>query len=501
MNNLAAIILAAGEGKRLKSKTPKVAHEILGKPIVRWVLDAARDAGIGKIVTVVGHQSETVIPIVSGLSEVVVQPKQLGTADAVKCAMESDALSGFDGNVVILSGDCPLIKPSTIKGLAEVCEDRHAGVVVLTMHLDDPTGYGRIIRDGSLQSEDMAGGGSGEGAVNETDTAGGSCNKAESVCRIVEQKDADEAQARIRECNSGFYCFNARELRDSLESIGSDNAQNEFYLTDALEIISRSGHIALAQESTDVTECLGINSRRQLADATAIMQQRINNALMDNGVTMISPELVWCDADVEIANDVTIYPNVFLKGHVSIGEDSVILPQTTIADSSVGRECMIGPNARVSDSTVASGCTIDESVVYESTLDDMASCGPRAYLRPGTHLCRGAKAGTHVEIKKSTVGAGSKVPHLSYIGDTTIGENVNVGAGSITCNYDGKKKNETHIGDGSFIGSDTMLVAPVSIGSNAVIGAGSTITKDIPDDSLAVARAREKIYPDWNLRH
>lgn len=499
MNDVAAVVLAAGAGTRMRSKLPKVAHEVLGKPLVEWVLDAASSAGIERVVTVVGHGREVVQPLVEGASSVVVQQEQLGTAHAVKCAMDSDALSRFDGSVVILSGDCPLISADTIAALAARRQAADAGAVVLTMRLDDPFGYGRIVREGFDLAASDADGRVAPALGHATDMP---CGADEAIIeRIVEQRDATEAEASICECNSGFYCFDAAALRGALSQIGNSNAQGEFYLTDALELIRRSGRLTLALECADPTECLGVNSRRQLAEAISVKQRQINNALMDEGVTMIDPSSVWCGPDVHIGRDAVIHPNVTLLGSVEVGEDAEILPLTMIKDSKVGDGCTIGPNTRIYDAVIGDGCTIDETCAHEARIDDGAQSGPRAYLRPGAHLCEGAKAGTHVEIKNSTIGKGSKVPHLSYIGDATLGEGVNIGAGSITCNYDGKHKHPTHIGDGVFVGSDTMMVAPVNIGSGALIGAGSVITRDVPDGSLAVARSREKIMEGWVSRH
>ena len=392
----AAIVLAAGAGTRMKSKKPKVAHEVLGQPLVRWVVNAAKEAGASRIVGVVGHCREQVEPLFGGDAEIVVQEQQRGTADAVaSCA---DALADFDGSLVVLSGDCPLITPDTISALVRMREERDAAVVVLTMQMDNPFGYGRIIRD-----------------------------EAGEVARIVEQKDATPEEAAVTECNSGFYCFDARALFDALTKVSDDNAQGEFYLTDVLAICREAGRPVVALVADDATECLGVNSRIQLAEATRVMQRRINERHMAAGVTMWAPDLVWIGPDVEIDPDVEILPNVTLMGATRIGEDSVI-----------------GPDTRLTDTQVGCGCTVDETVAIEARIDDGATCGPRAYLRPGAHLCEGAKAGTHVEIKKSTVGKGSKVPHLSYIGDATIGEGVNIGAGSITCNYDGEKKLADH---------------------------------------------------------
>lgn len=447
--NAAAIVLAAGAGTRMKSKKPKVAHELLGKPLVRWVVDAARRAGIERIVTVVGHGREQVEPLVEADTQVVAQAEQRGTADAV--AVCADALSGATGSVVVLSGDCPYIQPTTIRALIEEREAANAAAVVLTMSPENPFGYGRIIRD---EKGDLA--------------------------RIVEQKDATPEEAAVTECNSGIYCFDVEALFAALSKVGSDNAQGEFYLTDVIEISRAAGRAVRALPVADEAECLGVNSRGQLAALTREVQRRINDRLMAEGVTMTDPSLVWVGPDATVERDVEILPMTMLLGSTSVGEDSVI-----------------GPNTRLTDTVVGRGCVVDETVAIEARIDDGATCGPRAYLRPGAHLCEGAKAGTHVEIKKSTVGKGSKVPHLSYVGDATIGEGCNLGAGTITCNYDGRQKFKTVIGDNVFIGSDTMLVAPVELGSGCVVGAGSVVTKDVSADALAVGRARQTEIDGW----
>ena len=447
----AAIVLAAGAGTRMKSKKPKVAHEVLGKPLVRWVVDAAHAAGVSQVATVVGHAREQVIPLVEG------DTRGSGAGSAERHGRRGAGLRRCVRRFrwlafVVLTGDCPLIKPETIARLAaQFATKANAAVVVLTMKLDDPTGYGRIIRDEAGQVE-----------------------------RIVEQKDATPEQAAVNECNSGFYCFDARALFDALAQVSNDNAQGEFYLTDVLEICRNAGRPVLALATDDATECLGVNSRIQLAQVTKVMQRRINERHMAAGVTMVDPDQVWIGPDVEIERDVELLPQVMLMGATRVGEDSVI-----------------GPNTRLTDTCVGRGCTIEETVAIEVQIDDAATAGPRAYLRPGTHLCEGAKAGTHVEIKKSTIGRGSKVPHLSYIGDTTMGEGVNIGAGSITCNYDGKKKWPTTIGDNAFIGSDTMMVAPVTIGAGSIIGAGSCITKEVQPDALALTRPEQREVPGW----
>lgn len=449
----AAIVLAAGKGTRMKSKKPKVAHDILGKPLVRWVVDAAAGADIDPIVCVVGHQREQVEALLSEDVVVVEQKALAGTADAVMSAKEP--LEGFEGSVVVLSGDCPLIRSETIAELIAVRERAQAACTVLTMEPPDPFGYGRIVRAADGQVE-----------------------------RIVEQKDATLEEAALTECNAGLYCFDARSLFAALGQVDANNAQGELYLTDVIGIFRAQGARVEAVAASEALECLGVNSRVQLAEATAAMAARIARHHMDNGVTMMDPTSVWIGPDVRIEPDVELLPNVMLLGETVVGEDSVI-----------------GPNTRLTDTQVGRGCTVEETVAQRAVLEDGATAGPRAYLRPGAHLCEGAKAGTHVEIKKSTVGPRSKVPHLSYIGDATIGADVNVGAGSITCNYDGQKKHPTVIGDGAFIGSDTMMVAPVTIGENAVIAAGSCITHDVAADALGVARARQTEIDDWARKH
>ena len=443
-----ALILAAGAGTRMKSSKPKVAHEILGKPLVRWVVDAAHSAGIDSVVSIVGHGRDQVEPLLSDTT-MVVQEEQLGTAHAVLVARE--ALAGKSGSLVVLTGDSPLVRPSTIEDLVRTREENNAAVVVLTMEASDPFGYGRIVRD--------------------------------DVVEIVEQKDCTPEQAAITECNSGFYCFDIELLFSALEEVSTDNAQGEYYLTDVLGIARKRGQRVLAFKAEDPTECLGVNSRIQLAQATRILQQRINEAHMAAGVTMMDPSTTWIGPDVSIEQDVELLPMTFLLGATSIATGSVIGPSTRLTDVVVGKDCVV-----------------EETVGIETTMEQGVTCGPRAYLRPGTYLCEHAKAGTHVEIKKSTIGPGSKVPHLSYIGDATLGSNVNIGAGSITCNYDGEKKWPTTIGDNCFVGSDVMMVAPVNLGENSLIGAGSVITKDVSAGALGLGRARQTEIEHWNER-
>jgi bifunctional UDP-N-acetylglucosamine pyrophosphorylase/glucosamine-1-phosphate N-acetyltransferase len=435
----------------MKSRKPKVAHEMLGKPLVRWVIDAARAAGASEVLTVVGHEREQVLPLVAD-PVTVVQEERMGTGHALLCALPHICEKK---PIAVLCGDTPLLQPSTIAALVQLQQESGAAACVLTCELANPTGYGRIIRD-----------------------------EAGDVLRIVEEKDATAEQREVREVNSGVYCFEAPALVRVLDRLGNGIAQGEYYLTDVIELLRAEGRRVLAQRTADANELLGINDRVQLSRASHIAQRRINEQHMLAGVTMLDPAAVWIGPDVEIARDVELLPQVMLTGNTTVGED-----------------CVIGPNSRIHNSEIGACCIIEESIIEGCTLDCGVSCGPRAYLRPGTVMMAGSKAGTHVEIKNSTVGPGSKVPHLSYMGDATLGADVNVGAGSITCNYDGFAKHPTIIGDRVFVGSDTMFVAPVRIGSDAVTGAGSVITRDVPANALAIERTDQRVVEDWSKRH
>ena len=445
-----ALILAAGEGTRMKSDKPKVAHEVLGVPMIRYVVDAARSAGCERIVVVTGHRAEAVEPLVEDAT-CVRQYQQLGTGHAV--AMAREALAGVTGSLVILSGDTPLMSAETIAGLVAMRESAGAAVTVLTTRMPDPTGYGRIVRD-----------------------------RDGAVAAIVEEKDATPDQRRIDEVNTGTYCFDAAVLFAHLDRLGTSNAQGEYYLTDMIELLNSEGLIVSASSTDDPLETLGVNTRGQLAEAGKVLQRRINTRLMLEGVSMTDPDLVWVGPDVTVARDVELLPMTTLLGATRIGRGAVV-----------------GPNTRVIDSLIGENALVDSSVVIGTEVGPGASVGPVSYLRPGTVLEAGSKAGACVEIKNSRIGEGSKVPHLSYIGDATIGRDVNVGAGSITCNYDGVAKHRTEIDDEAFIGSDTMLVAPVRIGKGAVTGAGSAISDDVPDDALAVERSDMRVLPGWAL--
>ena len=447
----AAIVLAAGEGTRMRSSVPKVAHEVLGVPLVRYVIDAVRGTGADRIITVVGHGADAVTGLISD-TESVIQESRLGTGDAVRAA--AGALRDFDGPVIVVAGDVPLLRSETFSALLDAWKSADGGCALLTAHIPDPTGYGRIVRD-----------------------------DAGLVTGIVEQRDLEPGQLGIGECNVGTYCFDAIELFETLARITPVNAQGEYYLTDVVALLREAGRPVTAVVLDDVDESHGVNTRVQLAAVSRIMQRRINERHMLAGVTMIDPGLVWVGPGVVLGRDVVLEPMTQLSGATTVGDGA-----------------HIGPSTRVFDSTIGAGATVEQSVVREARIGERAKVGPNSFLRPGTVLAVEARVGSFVEVKNSTIGEGSKVPHLSYMGDATIGDGVNVGAGSITCNYDGHVKHPTVIGDGAFIGSDTMLIAPVEIGAGAVTGAGSAISKDVPAGALGIERTAQRNVEGWGDR-
>ena len=437
-----AIVLAAGDGKRLKSRLPKVLHPAAGRPLLGHVLAALESLPLGRRVVVVSPRRDQIAAALddAGLSdgfELVVQEVPRGTADAVRVALEGAGISG--GTVLVTPGDTPLLKPETLSALLDAHAAAGAGATVLTADMPDATGYGRVIR------------GAGD-----------------AIERIVEHRDATEEELGVREINAGVYAFDLALLRDALASIGSDNAQGEQYLGDVLGPIAASGRPVLAFKA-DHEEVPGVNSRAQLAEAAAALRRRACLHWMEQGVTIVDPSTTFVDASVTIEPDATIHPFTFLEGATRVGP---------------GAE--IGPQTRVVDSTIEEGATVTFSVVRGSSIGPGASVGPYASLRPGTRLESGARAGTFVEVKSSTIGEDSKANHLAYLGDAEIGRGVNVGAGTITCNWDGRDKHKTLIEDEAYIGSDTMLVAPVRIGKRAATGAGSVVKGEVPDEALAV---------------
>jgi len=441
-----AVILAAGQGKRMRSEIPKVLHRLAGRTLVEHVLTATREAGIEKNIIVIGHGAEAVRNTLGEDYKYVLQEPQLGTGHALAQAREA---AGKTATVVVLCGDVPLIRPATLTRLLQHHYQARAVVTVLTSEVNDPTGYGRILR--------------GEHG---------------RVKGIIEERDAVPQEKLIQEINTGTYCFSASFLWPALARLRPDNDQGEYYLTDVVALACQQGLAVQALATDDPEETLGVNDQVQLARARTILRQRINKRLMLAGVTIIDPENTYIDATVSIGPDTIIYPGTLLEG------------QTTIAAN-----CRIGPGTIIRDSRVGPGSNVMHTVAMESSLGPSCQVGPFAYLRPGTVLEDDVKVGDFVEIKASHIGPGSKVPHLTYLGDTTVGAGVNIGAGTITCNYDGQKKWKTIIEDGAFIGSNANLVAPVKVGSRSMVGAGSTITEDVPAGTLALARERQINLP------
>lgn len=436
----------------MNSRLPKVMHKVAGQPMVMHVVQAAREAGIKRIVLVVGHGRELLMETLSpaGL-EFVVQEEQLGTGHAL---MQAEGLAGHDDTVVVLCGDTPLLRGDTVKRLLEHHHLKQGVATVMSARVSDPTGYGRIVRDASGRLE-----------------------------RIVEEKDASPQIKSITEINSGMYCFQASHVFTALKRIQPINAQGEYYLTDVLPVLRGEGlpvEVLLHRNEEDI---YGINDRIQLAYAEKVLRWRKNHRLMAGGVTIIDPD------------------STFIDSQVSIGQDTVIYPYTMIEGASViGENCVIGPSTHIVDADIRNNVVIEKSTLLQCQVDNDCNIGPYAYLRPQTVLKKGVKVGDFVEIKKSVIGENSKVPHLSYVGDARVGTRVNIGAGTITCNYDGKNKYETIIEDGVFIGSNTNLVAPVKVGKGATTGAGSTITKEVPDYALGVERAKQKNIDGWAKR-
>lgn len=449
MSDLVAVILAAGKGTRMKSSLPKVLHKAAGKPMLGHVLEAAGEAGAKRSIVVVGFGGEAVEAAIGTAAEFVVQERQLGTGHAV--LQTADLLQAEKGTVLVLCGDTPLLTGKLLKKLVDEHRKAAAKATVLTAVMPDATGYGRVIR-------------TPEGAV----------------AKIVEHKDATEEERGVREVNSGIYCFEAPELFAALKDVGNDNAQGEYYLPDVLEILRNKGEKVWAVAADDYEETLGVNSRAQLAKAEKILRRRKNEALMEAGVTLMDPDSTFVDADVVVGRDTVLYPFTWLEGKTNIGEG-----------------CEIGPSVRLQDAQIGAGVTAHFCYAHECEIEDGATLGPYVHIRPDTKLSRDVKVGNFVEVKNSNIGEGTKLPHLSYIGDADIGAHVNMGCGTITVNYDGKKKFRTKVGDDAFVGCNSNLVAPVAVGDGAYVGAGSTITKDIPQGDLAIARAHQKNISGW----
>jgi bifunctional UDP-N-acetylglucosamine pyrophosphorylase/glucosamine-1-phosphate N-acetyltransferase len=450
MSDLLAVILAAGKGTRMRSALPKVLHRVGGKPMVQHVLDAAGAAGAKKGVVVIGFGAESVREALGTQTEFVVQAEQLGTGHAVQ--QTAALLKNYTGTVMILCGDTPLLQSATLAGLFAAHKQTGASATVLTAHMPDPTGYGRVIRDDSGR-----------------------------VVKIVEHKDATEEERKVNEVNTGIYCFERPALFEALAAVNCANQQGEYYLTDVIGILAAKQAKVWAVAAGNYEETLGVNSRLQLAGAEKILRRRKLEELMDSGVTIMDPDSTFIDAAVQIGADTVIYPFTWIEGD----------------DTRIGRNCLIGPNTRIQNTRIGHHVTLHFSYTHDCEIQDGAVVGPYVHLRPQTVLTEGVKVGNFVEVKNSVVGQGSKIPHLSYIGDTDIGAGVNIGSGTITVNYDGKVKHRTTIEDHAFIGCNSNLVAPVTVGSGAYVAAGSTITKNVPPDSLGVARARQSNIEEW----
>lgn len=444
MSNIFAIILAAGQGTRMKSKLYKVLHPVCGKPMVEHVIDHIGSLEVERVVTVVYYGAELVKETLGDKSEYVLQAEQLGTAHAVQQA--EPILGSLEGTTLVVCGDTPLIRPETMQALFAHHEANHAKATILTAVAENPTGYGRIIRDAAGQ-----------------------------VAQIVEQKDASAEQQLVKEINTGTYCFDNKALFAALKQVKNDNAQGEYYLPDVIEILQKQGEVVAAYVTENFDETLGVNDRFALSQAEELMRARINERHMRNGVTIINPATTHISADAVIGSDSVLLPGVIIEGQTVIGED-----------------CKIGPNSHIVNSQIGNNTTIHSSVVLDSQVGNETAVGPFAHLRPQSTLGDHVKIGNFVEVKKSKLGDDTKVSHLSYIGDAEIGSNVNIGCGSITVNYDGKNKFKTTIEDDVFVGCNSNLVALMTLKKGSFIAAGSTITKEVPEDALAIGRARQE---------
>ncbi|HJH07517.1 MAG TPA: bifunctional UDP-N-acetylglucosamine diphosphorylase/glucosamine-1-phosphate N-acetyltransferase GlmU [Fusobacterium ulcerans] len=445
---LKTLILAAGKGTRMKSELPKVIHEVNGIPMISKIIKVLEVLKPEENILILGHKKEEVLKVVGEDADYVVQTEQLGTGHAVLQA--KDKLKDYDGDVMVLCGDTPLLREETLEELYKFHRDTDSVTTILTSIYDNPFGYGRIVKENGL------------------------------VKAIVEEKEADAEIKKIKEVNAGVYCFKGRELFDALSKITNNNEKGEYYLTDVIGIQVGEGKKVQSFVLNDNIEILGVNSKVELAQASKVLRDRKNIDLMEKGAILIDPSAVYAEEDVVVGRDTVIYPGAILQGKTVIGENCQILGTTRIIDSTLGNDIKV-----------------ESSVIEESILEDGVTMGPFAHLRPKSHLKEKVHVGNFVEVKKSTLEKGVKAGHLTYLGDVQIGEDTNIGAGTITCNYDGKNKFKTVIGKNSFIGSDSMLVAPVIIGENALVGAGSVITKDVPDNSLAVSRSKQIIKNDW----
>ncbi|GAC1440111.1 MAG: bifunctional UDP-N-acetylglucosamine diphosphorylase/glucosamine-1-phosphate N-acetyltransferase GlmU [Mycobacteriales bacterium] len=452
----AVVVLAAGEGTRMRSATAKVLHELGGRSMLGHVVAAARALDPQHLIVVVGHARDQVTAALTGLdpaATTVVQAEQNGTGHAVRIALEG--LDHLDGTVVVVPGDAPLLTTATVRSMLTRHTDSGAATTVLTAVLADATGYGRVVRDD-----------------------GG------NVAAIVEHQDADDRTRTIREINTSVYAFSAGPLREALGRLGTDNAQGEEYLTDVVALHRAAGLTVAAHVTAQPAEAMGVNDRAQLAEAARVLRERINTAHMLAGVAILDPATTWIDADVVIEPDATLLPNTQLKGTTVVRRGAVVGPDTTLTSTEVGE-----------------GAQVRRTTADGAVIGDRANVGPYTYLRPGTRLGADSKAGAYVEIKASDIGSGSKVPHLSYVGDATIGERSNIGAGTVVVNYDGRAKHRTSIGDDVRVGSNSSLIAPVTLGDGAYTGADAVVTKDVPAGALALSENTQRIIEGWVERN
>ena len=445
---LKTLILAAGKGTRMKSDMPKVIHKVNGIPMITKIIDTLSGLNPEENILILGHKKEEVLKVVGENCDYVLQTEQLGTGHAV--IQTKEKLEGYDGDVMILCGDTPLLRESTLKSLYEYHKESGAVTTILTSIYENPFGYGRIVKEDGL------------------------------VKAIVEEKEASEEIKKIKEVNAGVYCFNSKELFKALDKIDNNNEKGEYYLTDVIGIQVSENKKVQSFILEDKMEILGVNSKVELTQAGKVLRDRKNRELMEEGVILIDPETTYVEESVKVGRDTVLYPGVVIQGKTVIGEN-----------------CEIIGNSRIIDSVLGNNIRVESSVIEESILEDGVTMGPFAHIRPKSLLKEKVHIGNFVEVKKSTLEKGVKAGHLTYLGDAQVGENTNIGAGTITCNYDGVNKFKTVIGKDAFIGSDSMLVAPVNIGEKALIGAGSVITKDVPSNSLAVSRSKQIIKTDW----
>lgn len=452
MKNRFVVVLAAGQGTRMKSKLYKVMHPVMGRPMVGHVVNAALDAEASEVITITGSGADLVKDYLGDRSQYVYQEEQLGTAHAVEQA--KDLLEGREGTTLVLSGDTPLLRAETLTQLMEEHEESNAKATILTALADDPHGYGRVIR-----AEDG------------------------SVSNIVEEKDASPEEKAVQEINTGTYCFDNEELFKTIEKVDNDNAQGEYYLPDVIEILKANNEKIGAFQLENMDEVLGVNNRVALSEASALMKQRINEKHMVNGVSLIDAANTYIEAGVQIGQDTVIEPGTYLKGNTVIGEDVII-----------------GANSVIEDSELADGVEIHQSIIEGSTVGKGSDVGPHSHLRNGAELGENVHIGNYVEVKESTIGDDTKAGHHTYIGDAEVGKNINVGCGVVFANYNGKTKSKTIVGDNSFVGSNSNLVAPVELGENSFVAAGSTITEEVPDKALGIARSRQTNKEEFHTR-